>query len=135
MGNSKLCGLIFERGHGSMWGNQFYISIYGNEIIRGVYFPADRSGELATVEGICLTEDAVAQIYEAAENLIPFTKKAPRKKPWFLRFSRVTVLDGGEFKKLTVIQTVSGKEKRKEYVITPCQEAEKFEALLESAIR
>ena len=32
-------GIIFERGHGSAWGNQFYIQLEAEQIVSASYIP------------------------------------------------------------------------------------------------
>ena len=116
-----LTRLVFDRGHGSMWGNQFYIELCEEEIICIRYIP-EGSAELVTQTEIPLTDQMWEQIVSAVGELELKPEKAGKKQ----------VLDGTEYRRLTLTWEIGGKEKTVNYSFSPA--AQKLEALLESLI-
>ena len=87
--------IIFNRGHGSMWGNQFYMELQATEIVRAQYIPEGRS-ELVTLEHIPIT-DAQWQTAKSTVEKLPLEKA--RTNIW-----EKQKLDGGEFRELTLVR-------------------------------
>ena len=94
--------VIFERGHGSAWGNQFYMDVCTDEILQARYFrPDDPGGELMEESGRPITSEQWEQILSAVEELAP--SLVPERKPlWQRLFGRGEALDGTEFHHLTL---------------------------------
>lgn len=96
--DSKIIGVIFERGHGSTWGNQFYIEVRADEIVLARYFP-ENSQDKEVCEHIPITPEqwnAVCMAVQALE------LKEDRPSLW-QKLWKSRKLDGGEYRVLTVI--------------------------------
>lgn len=85
--------VIFERGHGSVWGNQFYIVVTAERIVCARYIP-EGSSELVQVEAVAIEQAQWQQILELLA-LQPLQKKR--------LLSGGNKLDGGEFRTLTLV--------------------------------
>lgn len=120
-----LVRIIFDRGHGSMWGNQFYIELCEEEIICIRYFP-EGSSEQVTETEIPLTQEMWEQLVSTVQEL--------ELKPERITLGKAQVLDGGEYRKLTLSWETGGKEKRVHYSWPSSPAAQKLEALLEGLI-
>ena len=118
--DAPVTGLIFHRGHGSAWGNQFSIEVNGTEIVTAEYI---ENGELVTVTHVPISEAQWQAICTLAEQL-PLEKA--RSDVW-----DKYKLDGGEFRKLTLVQGTA--ETKYRWPDTP--EAEQLEQLLEALVR
>lgn len=114
-------GIKFNRGHGSAWGNQFYIEINEEEIVLARYIP-EGSSELVTVEQIPITDTQWQKIKSTVEQL-PLEKA--RTKLW-----EKQKLDGSEFRELTLVR---GK-KQTTYWWPNIPEAQQLEQLLENLL-
>ena len=92
-------GLVFERAHGSVWGNQFYVEVCADEIIEMRYFP---EGEIdpVTVTHIPVTSMQWNALRDTVQSL-PLTKVKPSLRE---RLFGQNKLDGGEYRHLTLIQ-------------------------------
>lgn len=119
---SAVTGIRFNRGHGSAWGNQFYIELDAEQIVTASYIP-EGTGELVTVNHIPITDAQWQSIIAAAQQL-PLGKA--RTNPWENR-----KLDGGEFRELTLIR---GKKETK-YRWPDGPEAQQLEQLLETLLK
>ena len=117
----EITKIKFNRGHGSLWGNQFYIEIQETEILRAEYIP-EGSGELVTAEHLLITQDQWQRIKSAVEDL-PLEKA--RTNIW-----EKQKLDGSEFRELTLVR---GKTETTYYwPNTP--EAQQLEQFLEALL-
>ena len=96
--SAQLTGMILERGHGSMWGNQFYIDVCPTQINQIRFFsPDDPGGELLLRENIPISPEDWEEIVAAVNTLTPNLQKEKRQKESSL------MLDGGAFYKLTLM--------------------------------
>lgn len=120
--DDAVTGIKFERGHGSVWGNQFYIEISDDEIVTARYI-REGTGELVTEEHIPIT-DAQRQTIRTVAQQLPLEKE--RTQLWGKRKA-----DGTEFRKLTLI--CGTKETVYRWPNTP--EANQLEQLLESMVK
>ena len=109
--------LHFRRGHGSAWGNQFYIEVNGTEIVTAEYI---ENGDLVTVTHIPISEDQWQTILAQTEQL---PLKKARSDAW-----EKNKLDGGEFRELTLVRGT----KKTAYRWPNTPEAEQLEQFLES---
>jgi len=92
--------VIFERGHGSMWGEQFYIEVNPNEIA-GVDYIDKETMELKHAEHIPITEEQWKEIAFALNDIEP---ELIEDKPTLLqRLLNRSKLDGGLYRKLTLV--------------------------------
>lgn len=119
--DDSLTKIIFNRGHGSKWGNEFYIELQATQIVRVRYIPEGQS-ELVTLEHIPIT-DAQWQTIKSAVEQLPLEKA--RTNIW-----EKQKLDGSEFRELTLVR---GK-KEVTYYWPNKPEAQQLEALLEALL-
>lgn len=97
-----LTRVILDRGHGSMWGNQFYMDVCADEIVQTRYFqPDDPGGELTEENARPITAEQWEQIMAAVEAVEPSLIPV-RETLWNRLFDRGKTLDGGEFHHLTL---------------------------------
>lgn len=123
---ATLKGVVFERGHGSMWGNQFFIEVCETEITQVQYFPsADPGGELEMTEHLPLQPEQWDAIQKAVLALSPQLQKSNSRKT-----IKQGMLDGGEFYKLTLIWEQNEKLKEVQYNWPGSDEAKILENLL-----
>ena len=122
-----LARIVFDRGHGSMWGNQFYIEICEDEVICIRYFPEGSSEQMTDTE-IPLTQEMWEQLVFAVGEL------KPELKPERGTLKKAQVLDGTEYRKLTLSWKNGGNEKTVNYSWPSSPAAQKLEALLEGLI-
>lgn len=119
--NSEITKIIFNRGHGSAWGNQFYIRISPAEIETARYIP-EGSGDLVTVEHLPMA-DARWQTIKSIVEQLPLEKA--RTDIW-----EKQKLDGSEFRELTLVR---GK-KEVTYYWPDTPEAQQLEQFFETLL-
>ena len=120
-GQGDLMGVWFHRGHGSAWGNQFYMHLQPTQIRLARYIP-EGSSELVTVENIPITEEQWETVKNAVEQL-PLEKA--RTRLW-----EKQKVDGSQFRELTLLR---GK-KETTYWWPDTPEAQALEQLLEQLL-
>ena len=91
----EITKIVFNRGHDSLWGNQFYIAIQNTEILLAHYIP-EGSADLVTVEHLPITDDQWQRAKSIVEQL-PLEKA--RTDIW-----EKQKLDGSEFRELTLVR-------------------------------
>ena len=116
-----ITSIQFNRGHGSMWGNQFYIEMQATEIVQAQYIPEGQS-KLVTLTHIPIT-DAQWQAVKNAVEQLPLERA--RTNIW-----EKQKLDGGEFRELTLVR---GK-KEVTYYWPNTPQAQQLEQLFESLL-
>lgn len=116
-----ITAIEFNRGHGSMWGNQLYMEVQPTQIVLARYIPEGQS-ELVTVEHLPITDDQWQTVKSTVEQL-PLEKA--RTNIW-----EKQKLDGGQFRELTLER---GK-KETTYYWPNVPEAQQLEALLETLL-
>lgn len=121
-GSDTPTGLIFDRGNGSVWGNQLYIHLTKNTIITARYIP-EGSAELMTLEQLPIPPEQWQLISQALQQLKP-----EREKPSLLE-KLFPKQDGGDYRRLTLIYG------QKEITCRWPVGGEQLEALLEQLIR
>ena len=130
----ELVRVVFARGHGSTWGNQFRVEICPSEVSYAHFFTRGKEGnEFHELTEVPIEADVWEQVEPAALQLLPQLqiKKAPGLwERLQQRFGPKTV-DGGEWKKLKVTWLVNGELQETEYIWTSCAEADAFELLME----
>ena len=119
--NQELTTISFNRGHDSMWGNQFYIEISPEEIVIARYIP-EGSGDLVTVEHLPIT-DAQWQMIKSTVEQLPLEKA--RTNIW-----EKQKLDGSEFRELTL----AWGKKEITYYWPNTPEAQQLEQMLEALL-
>jgi len=94
--------VVLDRGHGSMWGNQFYMDVCADGILQTHFFsPDDPGGELMTVSECPITAEQWEQVVSAVKDLEPSLVPV-RKNIWKRLFGQEKKLDGGEYHHLTI---------------------------------
>ena len=133
---AQLVGVAFDRGHGSMWGYQFYMHLTPEEIASVYFFPADISGsDPVECSHVPLTAEQWAQAEAAVLALHPYLE--PVKEPTFwdklsARFRKVQMLDGGSSRTLSLTWRLNGEDVTVGYRWSSCDEASALETLLET---
>jgi len=89
--------VVFERGHGSAWGNQFFIDVCPQQITKCQFIPAG-TGTLQTGEKIPIAPSQWQQLTDMLEGMT----LQPEKENLFQRLFGGRKLDGGAFRKLTL---------------------------------
>lgn len=123
---SVLSGIIFERGHGSMWGNQLYLDVRANQINR-IQYIVDETMVLESRENIPI----VPEQWQALENAVLCLDLKEDKSSWKDILFGSSKLDGGEYTKLTLIWRTGHKEKEINYLWSQSQQSAVLEAILE----
>ena len=127
---ATLCRVVFDRGHGSMWGVQFYIDVCPEEILRTCYFEAeDPDMELKEEENLPITEEQWEEIKNAVLKLEPNLEK--EKKP---KAKGTKKLDGGLYHNLTLVWEQGNEKQEICYKWPSCEAAEQLEDLLEELV-
>lgn len=128
-----LTGIIFDRGHGSAWGIQFYINIDSEEIISAQYFPKDSDAfEQNALYNVPITKEQWQSIETAVEEILPQLSKV--ESPSFFKQllgAKTMVLDGGLYRKLTLVFQNGEITQEIEYQWPTGQQGDRLEQLLE----
>lgn len=94
-GLNDLTGLTFERGSGSSWGDQLYISLAQSHILTLRYIPAG-IGQLVTLEQIPITPSQWQAIVQMLEQLPLKEKRTSLLGDLFQK------QDGSDYRRLTL---------------------------------
>lgn len=124
-----LTGVIFERGHGSAWGNQFYIHVSQQEIL-SLRYVSKATGNMETRTHISITQQQWQQI-EAAVQAMELQVEKPSVRGRLLGSSR---LDGTEYRKLSLVTQVGDEQVETAYQWPQSSQAAALEALFEQFI-
>lgn len=89
--------IVFDRGHGSMWGTQLYMELTPREVTLVRYFPVG-SAEQVTREHIPISQEAWLELTAAIES----HDLEPERTGFFARLFGARKQDGGEYQTLTV---------------------------------
>lgn len=119
--NHELTTIIFNRGHDSLWGNQFYIKIDSKEIVTAKYIP-EGEWDLITVEHLPISDEQWQTLKMTVEQL-PLEKA--RTDLW-----EKQKFDGSEFRELTLVR----KEKEITYWWPNTPEAQQLEQFMEDLL-
>lgn len=120
-----LTGITFERGSGSVWGNQFYIQVTPEKIAVLEYVDAD-SGELMTLKDLPI----LPQQWEQLERAVLGLDLEEKRSGWKDKLLEGMVLDGGDFRNLTLTHKTGEKEVSTAYQWS--SQASALEAMLET---
>ena len=124
--DSKITGVVFNRGHGSTWGNQFYIEVCADEIVMARYFP-ENSQDQEVCEHIPITPEQWNEVCMAVQALdLEEDRPSLWQKLWKSR-----KLDSGEYRTLTVIWD---KKVETAYQWPENQQSKDLETLLEQLV-
>lgn len=121
-----ITGIRFERGHGSMWGNQFYIEVRTDEIREARFFPEGGQNQV-TREHIPVS----AQQWEALCRAVDALELVEYRTSFWQKLFGNKKLDGGEYRTLTLIRQNGATEEETVYRWPSASEALALETLLE----
>lgn len=121
-----LTGIIFDRGHGSVWGNQLYMEVHSTQIVKLRYISKD-TGQLETLEQIPIRLEQWEALKAAVLNL----ELQEQTASWKERLFGHSKLDGGEYRNLSLIYSGGGKEVATKYQWHGSAEAQELEDMLE----
>ena len=127
-----LTQVIYDRGHGSEWGNQFHMNIKRDEICLASWFSPDH--EELEADHVPLSEETWLEIEALVLELLP--EMEPVKEPGLLDrlFEKAMpqVLDGGEYHTLNLVWETEDEILTIEYVWTGSSGQLELEAALEN---
>ena len=131
---SELTRVIFARGHGSTWGNQFRMEVCPSKITYTHFFVKTEEGRaFKELYDIPMEDTQWKQIETAVMAVLP--QLEVQKPPSLLQ--RLTqalgpkTVDGGAWHTLTATWRVNGEPKDVQYIWTASAEAEALQLLLE----
>lgn len=125
----QLCRIRFDRGHGSLWGNQLTVEVCPEEIILLRYIP-EEAVDMELVEHLPITD---AQ-WDALCDALGAMKLKKERAPFWRSLLPNNKLDGGEFRKLVLYWKTDRGEEAVSYVWPQGPEAEAAEKMLEGLI-
>ena len=131
---SELTRVVYARGHGSTWGNQFRMEVCPSEISYTHFFVKNEEGlEFKELYAIPISDTQWEQIKTAAMEVLSHVevKKQPSLLDRLAQALGPKTVDGGEWHALTATWIVDGEPKDMEYTWTYTPEAEAFALLLE----
>ena len=126
-----LSKITYDRGHGSMWGNQFYIEVTEDEIVCARYF-SEGSSEQSTCQHIPITAQQWQELTAAVQKLEPELKKDQPSE--LQKLFKSQKLDGGEYRKLTLSRKTDRSEESVVYQWPASAAAQELEVLLEALL-
>ena len=131
----ELTRVLFARGHGSTWGNQFRIEICPTEVSYLHYFRD--GGEFRELFAVPVEEGQWEQIGTAAMTMLPQleVRKPPRLLKRLAQALGPKEVDGGDWWSLTMTWVMDGKAQDVQYIWRATPETEAFELLLEELAR
>ncbi|MBR5519116.1 MAG: hypothetical protein IKU55_00205 [Clostridia bacterium] len=101
--SAALQRVIFDRGHGSAWGNQFSTELTPSEIVITRFFcPSDPSRTLVTRVNLAIASEEWQQIAVAATAVLPQISPEKHGLQLFPFSRRLQKLDGSAYRKLTL---------------------------------
>lgn len=121
----KLAGVLFERGHGSAWGNQFYIEVTAEEISLLRYFP-EGTGEQTQRQHIPITAEQWQQLEALLSDM-----ELKEAGGWREKLFGGAKQDGGEYRRLTLLRETGKGRESTLYQWPQSRQAEALESLLE----
>ena len=136
--HKELTRVVFARGHGSTWGNQFRMEVCPTEVSYTHFFEKNEQGrEFRELFTVPIEEAAWDEIEAAAMRLLPQleVQKPPSLLKRLMQAMGPKTVDGGKWTKLTVTWLVDGEPEDVQYIWTDFPESEAFSLLLEELAR
>jgi len=126
--SDSLVRITFDRSHGSLWGNQFYIDLTETEIVEARFF---RQGETEQTEVSCipLSAEEWTKAEQAVLSLAPSLKEKKEKKGIFQKS------DGAEERTLILTWETETGEKTVVYDLPSTENAIALEEYLETLVQ
>lgn len=128
--NSALTGIIFDRGNGSVWGNQLYMEVNSTEIGMLRYISKE-TGQLETLEHILIQPEE----WEALKSAICELELQKDTPSWKERLFGHSKLDGGNYRNLSLIYSNGVKETTTKYQWPGSAAAQELEDMLEQLVQ
>ena len=126
--SDPLIYITFGRSHGSLWGNQFSITLTETEIVEARFFPQGES-EQTVVSHVPLSAEEWTKAEQAVLSLIPSLKEKREKKGIFQKS------DGTEERTLSLTWKTEKGEKTITYDFPSSEEAIALEEYLETMVQ
>ena len=126
--------VLFARGHGSTWGNQFRMDVCPTEVSYTHFFgEGEKRGELQELFAVPIEEARWEEIETALMAVLPQleVKKSPGLLERIGSALKPPTVDGGKWAYLTVTRLVGDEPKEIEYVWKDTPDTEAFVLLLE----
>ena len=128
---AELVRVVFDHGHGSMWGVQFFVDVKQTEIASVSHFiMVNDKAEYVTETGLPLAADRWDAIKNAVEELYPDLRPADSAKKKL--FGGQQKLDGAEYRKLMLFWKQGDAVEEISYLWPDCDAADALEQVLES---
>jgi len=130
----EMTRVVFAKGHGSTWGNQFRMEVCPTEVSYTHFFEKQEQGrKFRELFAVPIEDAAWDEIETAAMALLPQleVQKPPNLLKRLIRAMEPKPVDGGEWAYLTVTWLVNGEFKDVQYIWTAIPEAESFVLMLE----
>lgn len=124
--DSMITGVIFDRGHGSAWGNLFYIEVCADEIALARYFP-----ENSQDQEVCQHKPITPEQWSAVCTAVQALDLMEDRPSLWQKLWKSRKLDGGEYRTLTVIWDENTEIS---YEWPDHQQAKELELLLEQLV-
>jgi|GEM_PF-710956 len=100
----ELAGVIRETSGGSMaWRSEFEIEVTEEEVVRCAYWPDDAERDMVRKEHVPVTSEQWADIEAIVDTLFPLLEEVPAGKDPEALPPGVTVLDGGDYDRLSLV--------------------------------
>ena len=124
--------VIFDRGHGSAWGNQFFSELTAEELVVTRFFdPADPTRTLLTRTNQALAPEEWPQLTAAIAALFPHLPPAKHRFRLFARKNFPAASDGAAYRRLTLFFHRGRKLRRFDTALPACPESAALEQMLE----
>ena len=130
----EMTRVVFARGHGSTWGNQFRMDVCSTEVSYTHFFEKNEQGrQFRELLAVPIEEAVWNEIEAAAAALLPQLEiqKPPGLLKRLMQAMGPKTVDGGEWAYLTVTWLVDGEFEDVQYIWTDIPEAESFALALE----
>ncbi len=124
--NATLVSILFERGHGSQWGNQFYIEVNEQRIVT-LRVISQSTMELREQKDIPISPEQWQELAAAVQDL----ELKQTRENWIHKLFGGSALDGGEYRHLTLIWQTEQGTAQTQYQWPQSQQADQLERLLE----
>ena len=134
----ELTRVVYARGHGSTWGNQFRMEVCPTEVSYTHFFEKNEQGlEFRELFAVPIEEAVWGEIETAVMNLLPQLEiqKPPSLLKRLMEALGPKTVDGGKWAYLTVTRLADGEPEDVQYIWKATPEAEAFALLLEELAR
>ena len=131
---AELSRVVYARGHGSTWGNQFRMEVCPTEISYAHFFEKTNDGqEFKEFYAVPIEEMQWKEIETAVLAVLPQLEiqKPPSLVQRLVQALGPKTVDGGKWTKLTVTWLADSEPKDVQYIWANTAEAEAFEHLLQ----